>query len=130
MINVLIADSHPAARRALLGMVERLAERLGEECVVAFGEDAITTFRKAKRLQPDLILLSAPLPFATGVQAVAALREHTPNAKLAILLDDKDSVDTNKFASAGADVVLLKGHDSLEIEAGLKTLLSSSRRRR
>src|SRR5687767_7989548 len=89
MINVLIADSHPAARRALLTMVERLVERLGEECFVAFGEDAITTFRKAKRLQPDLILLSAPLPFATGVQAVAALREHTPNAKLAILLDDK-----------------------------------------
>ena len=111
-------------------MVERLVERLGQECFVAFGEDAITTFRKAKRLQPDLILLSAPLPFATGVQAVAALREHTPNAMLAILLDDKDSVDPDKYANAGADVVLLKGDNSLEIEAGLKTLLSSDRRRR
>jgi len=130
MINVLIADSHPAARRALLTMVERLVERLGEECFVAFGEDAISTFRKAKRLQPDLILLSAPLPLATGVQAVAALREHTPNAKLAILLDDKNPVDPDKYAKAGADVVLLKGDDTLEIEAGLKTLLNSGRRRR
>jgi DNA-binding NarL/FixJ family response regulator len=130
MINVLIADSHPAARRALLTMVERLAERLGEECFVAFGEDAITTFRKAKRLQPDLILLSAPLPLATGVQAVAALREHTPNAKLAILLDDKSSFDPDRYEKAGADVVLLKGDDTLEIEAGLKTLLNSDPGRR
>jgi DNA-binding NarL/FixJ family response regulator len=130
MINVLIADSHPAARRALLAMVERLVERLGQECVVAFGEDAITTFRKAKRLQPDLILLSAPLPLATGVQAVAALREHTPNAKLAILLDDKDSIDPDRYENAGADVVLLKGDTTLKIEAGLRTLLSSNRRSR
>jgi DNA-binding NarL/FixJ family response regulator len=130
MINVLIADSHPAARRVLLSMVERLVGRLGQECFVAFGEDAITTFRKAKRLQPDLILLSAPLPFATGVQVVAALREHTPNAKLAILLDDKDSVDPDRYSNAGADVVLLRGENTLEIEAGLKALLVSNRQRR
>ena len=129
MINVLIADSHPTARRVLLTVIERLAEDLGEECVVAFGEDAITTFRKAKRLQPDLILLSAPLPFATGVQAVLALREHTPHARLAILLDEKDSIDSDKYSNAGADVVLLKARDMLEIEAGLSNLLRLNRRR-
>ena len=130
MINVLIADSHPVERRTLLTMVERLVERLGDECVVAFGDNAITTFRKAKRLQPDLILLSAPLPFATGVQTVAALREHIPNAKLAILLDDKDSVDPDRYSNAGADVVLLKCDNTVEIEASLQTLLRSDRQRR
>jgi len=129
MINVLIADSHPMARRMLLTMVERLVERLGEECVVAFGDDAITTFRKAKRLQPDLILF-APLPFATGVQAVAALREHTPNAKLVILLDEGASVDPDKYSNAGADVVLLKRDQTQEIEAELQALLGCDRQRR
>jgi DNA-binding NarL/FixJ family response regulator len=81
-------------------------------------------------LQPDLILLSAPLPFATGVQAVAALREHIPNAKLAILLDDKDSVDPDRYSNAGADVVLLKCDNTVEIEAQLRTLLRSGPQRR
>lgn len=122
MINVLIADAHPIARSGLCTVVERLAAQLGEECVVAFSDDALTTFRKAKRLQPDLILLSAPLPLATGVQAVLALREHTPRAKLAILLDD-GCVEPLEYWNAGADAVLSKGQSPVEIEASLETLL-------
>lgn len=123
MINVLIADAHPVVRSGLLVMVERLAEHLGQECVVAFSEDALTTFRKAKRLQPDLIVLVTPLPLATSVQAVLALREHAPRTKLAILIDDR--AEPSEFLIAGADAVLYKRQSALEIEAGLETLLRS-----
>ena len=130
MINVLIADAHPVTRNGLVMMIERLAAHLGHECVVAFSEDALTAFRKAKRLQPDLIVLSAPLPLATGVQAVLALREHTPHAKLAILRDDDDSEEPEEYRDAGADAVLRKGQSVLEIEAGLEKLLRSTEPRR
>jgi len=112
MLNVLIADAHPVARSGLHMLVERLVAHRGDECVFSFSADAVTACRKAKRLQPDLILLSAELPLSSGLQAVQALREYTPRAKLVYL-------------EAGADGLLDKRQSTAELEAALGEVLDA-----
>jgi DNA-binding NarL/FixJ family response regulator len=125
MFNVLIADAHPIARSGLHIVVERLVARAGDECVVAYSEDAITALRKAKRLQPDLILLSAQLPQSGGLEVVLALRQYTPRTKLVIVTDAAAQPDP--YLDAGADGVLSKSLTELEIEEALRRLLRSDK---
>jgi DNA-binding NarL/FixJ family response regulator len=126
MLNVLIADAHPVTRSGLHMLVERLVAHMGEECVFAFSADALTAFRKAKRLQPDLILLSAGLPLSGGVQAVQALRQYTPNAKL-VVVGDENEVPPSSYLDAGANALLHKRQSAQEIEDALRRVLDGER---
>jgi DNA-binding NarL/FixJ family response regulator len=123
MINVLIADAHPVARAGLHLLVEHIVERLGDECMIAFSDDALTAFRKAKRLQPDLILLSASLPLSGGVQAVLALRHYTPGAKLVILGEDQADAVLQLYLDAGAHSVMRKGESKGRLEENIGKVL-------
>jgi DNA-binding NarL/FixJ family response regulator len=123
MLNVLIADAHPVARSGLHLLVERLVAHLGDECVVAYSEDALTAFRKAKRLQPDLILLNARLPLSCGLEALLALREYTPNAKLVVVSDEEEPGTPSSYLDAGADGVLRKTQSVTELEDALRRVL-------
>ncbi|HEU4619313.1 MAG TPA: response regulator transcription factor [Gammaproteobacteria bacterium] len=124
MFNVLIADSHPIARTGLQIVVERVAELLRDECVIAFSDDAFSTFRKAKRLQPDLILLSTTLPLTGGPQTVSALRAYAPRTKVLVLSDDEDSGDLSALLEAGAHGVLSKGESTRALEERIGALLT------
>jgi DNA-binding NarL/FixJ family response regulator len=128
MLNVLIADSHPIARAGLQMLVEHVAERLGDECLIAYSEDALTAFRKAKRLQPDLILLSSNLRLTGGVQTVLALRAYAPRTKLVIVSDDDQDAVLRAYVDAGADSVLRKRESSAAIEERIGELLREFRR--
>lgn len=128
MLNVLIADSHPVERAGLHMLVEQVAERLGDECMIAYSADAVTTVRKAKRLQPDLILLSCNVRQAGGVQTVLALRAHVPLAKLVVFSNDEAGV-LDAYVDAGADGVLSKRESPPAMEARISDILGEVRRR-
>jgi two-component system response regulator NreC len=130
MVNVLIADAHPGARSGLHRLVERLVAHRGDECVFAFSADAVTAFRKAKRLQPDLILLSAGLPLSSGVEAVQALREYTPRAKLVVFGDEEAALAAELYLDAGADGLLDKRQSAGELESALEKVLDAPLRAR
>jgi len=125
MLNVLIADAHPVARSGLHMLVERLVAHRGDECVFSFSADAVTACRKAKRLQPDLILLSAELPLSSGLQAVQALREYTPRAKLVVFGDEQGALGAELYLEAGADGLLDKRQSTAELEAALGEVLDA-----
>ncbi|HET8697216.1 MAG TPA: response regulator [Gammaproteobacteria bacterium] len=127
MLNVLIADSHPAARAGLHLLVEHAAERLGDECLIAYSADAVTTLRKAKRLQPDLILLGASLRQTGGVQTVLALRAHAPRAKLVVLSHGEEDA-VGAYVDAGADGVLHEREQRRTLEMRIGDILGELRR--
>lgn len=122
MLNVLIADSHPVARDGLYMLVEKVVVGHGDECVIAYCDDALTAFRKAKRLQPDLILLSSNLHPSGGAHTVLALRAYAPRARL-LIVSDNDEETLRDYVDAGADGVLSKRESPAAIEARLSQLL-------
>lgn len=103
-IRILVVDDHTLFRRGLTALLAR-DPRL---CVIGDAADAGQAQRKAKELQPDLILLDNHLPGVNGIDALPALLEATPSAKILILTVSEDGNDLAAALRGGAVGYLLK----------------------
>jgi two-component system nitrate/nitrite response regulator NarL len=103
-VRLLVVDDHTLFRR---GLVALLAADPSVEVVGQAG-DAAEAVRKARELQPDVILLDNHLPGATGIQALPDLREAAPGAKVVLLTVSEDEQDLQAALRGGANGYLLK----------------------
>jgi two-component system, NarL family, nitrate/nitrite response regulator NarL len=103
-VRLLVVDDHTLFRR---GLVALLAADATLE-VVGEAADAVEAVRRARALQPDLVLLDNHLPGATGIQAIAELRDVAPLAKIVLLTVSEDEQDLQAALRAGANGYLLK----------------------
>ncbi len=103
-IRILVVDDHTLFRRGLIAL---LAHERGFE-VVGDAADAGEAQRRAQALQPDLILLDNHLPGVRGVDALPALREAAPAARILMLTVSEDEQDLSAALRAGAAGYLLK----------------------
>ncbi len=104
LIRILVVDDHTLFRRGLTALLSRDA-RLS---VIGDAADAGQAQRKAAELQPDLILLDNHLPGVNGVDALPALREAAPNARILLLTVSEDADDLAAALRGGACGYLLK----------------------
>ena len=103
-IRILVVDDHTLFRRGLTALLQRDPEFE----VVGDAADAGEAQRRAQELQPDLILLDNHLPGVTGVDALPALREAVPAARVLMLTVSEDERDLAGALRAGASGYLLK----------------------
>jgi two-component system nitrate/nitrite response regulator NarL len=103
-IRILVVDDHTLFRRGLTALLSRDARLT----VVGDAADAGQAQRKAQELQPDLILLDNHLPGVNGVDALPALREAAPQARILMLTVSEDANDLAAALRGGADGYLLK----------------------
>lgn len=103
-IRILVVDDHTLFRRGLSALLAR--EDSFE--VVGDAADAGQAQRRAKELQPDLILLDNHLPGVRGVDALPALREAAPHARVLMLTVSEDEQDLAAALKSGAAGYLLK----------------------
>jgi two-component system nitrate/nitrite response regulator NarL len=103
-IRILVVDDHTLFRRGLTALLAR-DPRLA---VVGDAADAGEALRRARELQPDLILLDNHLPGVNGVDALPGLREAAPAARMLMLTVSEDERDLAAALRAGASGYLLK----------------------
>jgi len=103
-IRILVVDDHTLFRRGLIALLGR--EPHFE--IVGDAADAGEAQRRAQELQPDLILLDNHLPGVRGVDALPALREAAPKARVLMLTVSEDEQDLGTALKAGAAGYLLK----------------------
>lgn len=103
-IRILVVDDHTLLRRGLTALLTR-DPRLS---VVADAADAGQAIRKAQELQPDVILLDNHLPGVNGVDALPALLEAAPRARILMLTVSEDENDLASALRGGAAGYLLK----------------------
>jgi two-component system nitrate/nitrite response regulator NarL len=103
-VRLLVVDDHTLFRR---GLVALLAADVSVEVAGEAGDGA-EAVRKARTLQPDLILLDNHLPGATGIQVLSELREAAPLAKVVLLTVSEDELDLQAALRGGANGYLLK----------------------
>ena len=103
-IRILVVDDHTLFRRGLTALLSRdpLLQVVGDAA------DAGQAQRKAQELQPEVILLDNHLPGVKGVDALPALREAAPAARILMLTVSEDEKDLAAALRGGAVGYLLK----------------------
>jgi two-component system chemotaxis response regulator CheB len=91
-IRVLIVDDSPFIRRA----VQRMLKPLPQVVVVGTAVDGVEGVEKARRLEPDLVILDIVMPELDGLGAIRKIMEDAPTAILVL----------SSHAQPGADVTL------------------------
>jgi DNA-binding NarL/FixJ family response regulator len=104
-IRVLSADDHPLLRDGLGAMMahEPDIQLVAEACN---GREAIAQFRK---YNPDVTLMDLQMPDMDGIDAIIAIRQYYPRAKIIVLTTYAGDALAQRALKAGALGYMLKG---------------------
>jgi DNA-binding NarL/FixJ family response regulator len=116
VIDILIADDHPAFRRGL----ELMLVEVADFHIVGMAESGTRAVELAGSLAPDVVLMDLQMPDLDGIEATRRISRSAPAPAVVVLtmFEDDDSV----FAAmrAGARGYLLKGADQEEIVRAIR----------
>jgi DNA-binding NarL/FixJ family response regulator len=125
-IRVLSVDDHAVLREgiaALVGPQHDMA--IVGEC--ENGQQAVDAFQ---RLRPDVTLMDLQMPVMSGLDAIVAIRELAPEARIVVLTTYQGDVQAVRALKAGASGYLLKSslrHELLDtirlVHAGRRYIL-------
>ena len=107
-ITLFLIDDHTLLRRGLVALLSQYADLR----VVGEAGDAGQALRLLPQLCPDVILLDNHLPGVRGVDAIPALKEAAPEARVLMLTVSENENDLAAALQAGADGYLLKTVES------------------
>ena len=124
-IRVLAVDDHPLVREGIAGLIGIQPDMVlaGE---ASNGREAIQQFRTH---HPDITLMDLQMPEMNGIDALIAIRNEFPDAKVIVLTTYAGDVQILRALKAGAQAYLLKNtlHKELlgtirAVHAGKKAL--------
>jgi DNA-binding NarL/FixJ family response regulator len=103
-IRILTVDDHPLLRDGIAALIEGQPdmELVGE---AANGLEAIECYRKC---HPDITLMDLQMPQLGGIEAIIAIRERWPDAKVIVLTTYAGDVLAHRALQAGARAYVLK----------------------
>jgi NarL family two-component system response regulator LiaR len=103
-IRVLTADDHAVVREGLRALIDT------EPGMVLVGEasDGVEAVRKARLLDPDVVLLDLVMPRKSGIEAIGEIKEATPSARILVLTSFAEDDKVFPAIKAGAHGYLLK----------------------
>jgi DNA-binding NarL/FixJ family response regulator len=105
LIRILAVDDHPMLREGIASLV---ASQSDMELVAeaSTGREALDQFRNHR---PDLTLMDMQMPDMDGIEAMVAIRDEFPEARIIVLTTYKGDVQVLRALKAGARAYLLKG---------------------
>ena len=124
-IRILAVDDHPIVRQGIAGLIGIQTDMVlvGE---ASNGRDAIQQFRT---YHPDITLMDLQMPEMNGIDALIAIHNEFPDAKVIVLTTYVGDTQILRALKAGAQAYLLKNtlHKELletirAVHAGKKTL--------
>lgn len=110
-IRVLVVDDHAVVRAGL-------ATILGAESdisIVGEAEDGLEAINKALELKPDVIVMDIFMPQCSGLEAMVAMKESLPDARVLILTISDHEEDLFQAIRFGAQGYLLKSANMAEV---------------
>ncbi len=115
-IRVLAVDDHPIVREGIGGLIAIQSDMVlvGE---ASDGREAIQQFRT---LRPDVTLMDLQMPEMNGIEALIAIRNEFPDAKIIMLTTYKNDTQIVRAIKAGAKGYLLKNALHKELLATIR----------
>ena len=123
-IRVLLADDHPIVLDGIRSMIE--AEQ--DMAVAGKALDGCEAVEQFRRCRPDVTILDLQMPRMNGIEAISAIRELDPGARVIVLTTYSGDVQVSRALRAGALGYLLKGSLSTELVAMIRDVARGKRR--
>jgi len=106
LIRILTVDDHPILRKGLAALVNAEPD-LKLVAEASNGKEAIEAFRGH---QPDITLMDLQMPRLDGIQAIEAICNEFPAARIIVLTTYTGDTQVVRALKAGARAFVLKGH--------------------
>ena len=127
-IRILVVDDHPLLRDGIAALIDGQDDmKLVAEA--SNGREGIEQYRSHT---PDITLMDLQMPDKNGIEAIAAIRHASPDARIIVLTTYSGDVQVTRALEAGARAYLLKNllHKELletirAVHAGRKTMTPS-----
>ena len=104
MIKILIAEDEPKTRSALASRIRNI---LGEKALIETAEDGNHVVQKTVQIQPDLVFMDIEMPFKTGLEAAAIIKQQRPETQIVFLTAyDRFDYAVGALRSGGLDYLL------------------------
>jgi two-component system, NarL family, response regulator len=117
-IRVLVVDDHPVVRQGLIGMLEKAPDIV----IVGQGRNGHEAIAVFQQQQPDVTLMDLRMPEMGGVQAIAAICNEFPNARIIVLTTYDTDEEIYQGLRAGAKGYLLKDSEPEELLTAIRTV--------
>lgn len=117
-IRVLIADDHTLVREGIVAFL-KLCEDIE---VVAEASDGLEAIEKAKKFNPDIVLMDIAMPKLGGMEATIELKKINPEIKILVLTQYDDKEYISRFLKAGVSGYLLKRAVGSELVSAIRAV--------
>jgi len=117
-IRILVVDDHPLVREGIVRQIE-LESDMTLVAEAANGREAIQQFRAHR---PDITLMDLQMPEMGGLDALIAIRNEFPDARILVLTTDKGDVQIMRALKAGARGYLLKSSLNEELMGAIRAV--------
>ncbi len=107
-IKILLVDDHALFRSG----INLLLQRHHDFEVVGEASDGIEGVKRAKALQPDVVLLDLHMPGLSGLDAIKLIQEEVPTCRIILLTVFEGGEDVTTASKNGAVGYLLKNIDA------------------
>jgi DNA-binding NarL/FixJ family response regulator len=122
-IQVLTVDDHPLLRKGIAGLVNAESD-MKVVAEASTGVEATTLF---KQHRPDITLMDLQLPDISGIEAMIAIRQEFPEARIIVLTTYAGDVQVVRALKAGARGYMLKADVNEELLDTIRSVHSGHR---
>ncbi len=117
-LRLLIADDHRLVRMGIVAMLEGVPELT----VVAEAESGEEALAQYKAHRPDVCLMDLRMPAMNGFEAIRAIRQEFPDARILVLSTYDGDEDIHRALEAGAKGYVFKDIARQELGAAVKAI--------